>query len=160
MKLYGAIGLEELGSIPPFRQNFGLTLDEFIPTVWELIPYSFLVDYVTNIGAIIDGYSLNKSGLKWLAIGEERVATTKVSGEIRIRPSIVSGNQILDSIIRPSTPLIRIRRYLSRAPYNYANLVPPLEFKIPGCSTQWLNIGALAYLHEDTSNRLRNRYRF
>lgn len=32
---------------------FGFTPSEFVPTVWELLPYSFLADYFTNIGDIL-----------------------------------------------------------------------------------------------------------
>jgi hypothetical protein len=32
---------------------FGFTPSEFIPTAWELLPWSFLVDYFTNIGDVI-----------------------------------------------------------------------------------------------------------
>jgi hypothetical protein len=160
-KLYGAVGLTADNNVPTFRSNFGLTLDEFIPTVWELIPYSFLVDYFTNLGAVIDGYSLNRSGVKWLALGEERRSTCKLSAEVKIRSTITasSSNKILDSIIRPSSPCTRTRRYVSRGPFSYSSVIPELEFRIPGCSTQWLNIGALAHLHADASHRLRQRMR-
>jgi hypothetical protein len=32
---------------------FGFTPENFIPTAWELLPWSFLVDYFTNIGDIL-----------------------------------------------------------------------------------------------------------
>lgn len=32
---------------------FGFTPSEFIPTAWELLPWSFLVDYFTNIGDLL-----------------------------------------------------------------------------------------------------------
>lgn len=32
---------------------FGFTPSEFIPTAWELLPWSFLVDYFTNVGDIL-----------------------------------------------------------------------------------------------------------
>jgi len=32
---------------------FGFTPSEFIPTAWELLPWSFVVDYFTNIGDIL-----------------------------------------------------------------------------------------------------------
>ncbi len=32
---------------------FGFTPSEFIPTAWELLPWSFLIDYFTNIGDIL-----------------------------------------------------------------------------------------------------------
>jgi hypothetical protein len=35
---------------------FGFTPSEFIPTAWELLPWSFLADYFTNIGNLLSSY--------------------------------------------------------------------------------------------------------
>jgi len=32
---------------------FGFTPSEFVPTAWELLPWSFLIDYFTNVGDIL-----------------------------------------------------------------------------------------------------------
>lgn len=156
VRLYGAVGLTD-SDIPPFSQEFGLTLDEFVPTLWELIPYSFLVDYASNIGAIVDAYSLNKSGVRWLAKGELRESETFLTATVT--PSFVSSYVIDDSIVRPCTPLRRVWRQIDRNVSDVGSLIPSLEFRIPGSSTQWLNIAALAHLHSDTSHRLRQRLR-
>lgn len=34
--------------------QYGLSLSSFVPTLWELMPYSFVIDYFTNIGDIIN----------------------------------------------------------------------------------------------------------
>lgn len=39
----------------------GFDLRSFVPTVWELIPYSFLVDYFTNIGDCLQAYVTDTS---------------------------------------------------------------------------------------------------
>lgn len=39
---------------------FGFTPSEFVPTAWELLPWSFLIDYFTNIGDILTA-SVTKS---------------------------------------------------------------------------------------------------
>jgi hypothetical protein len=36
-----------------FTSNFGLTLDNWVPSVWELIPWSFAIDYFTGLGDYI-----------------------------------------------------------------------------------------------------------
>lgn len=43
----------------------GIRLSEFIPTLWELCPYSFVVDYLTNVGDIIGGACTSLAGLRW-----------------------------------------------------------------------------------------------
>lgn len=42
---------------PDFPEQLGLSWSNLLPTVWELIPYSFLVDYFTSIGSVIEGFS-------------------------------------------------------------------------------------------------------
>lgn len=42
---------------PPVWRNlrlFGFTPESFVPTAWELLPWSFLADYFTNIGDILN----------------------------------------------------------------------------------------------------------
>jgi hypothetical protein len=36
---------------------FGFSPQEFVPALWELLPWSFLVDYFTNVGEILDSYT-------------------------------------------------------------------------------------------------------
>jgi hypothetical protein len=45
----------------------GFDLRSFIPTVWELIPYSFLIDYFTNIGDCLYAFSFDHDYVKCLS---------------------------------------------------------------------------------------------
>jgi hypothetical protein len=155
-RIYGVVALGD-NHVPPFRQEFGLTLDEFAPTLWELIPFSFLADYAANIGAIVDAYSINKSGVRWLNQGELRESVCTLTATVT--PSANSARVLVDSIFHPSSPLVRTWRNVNRTERSPGSLIPELEFRIPGTSTQWLNIGALTHLHQDTSLRLRGRLR-
>lgn len=56
VKYKGALKAQTDGWTPWSRESFGLfgfTPDEFIPTAWELLPWSFLADYFANIGDIL-----------------------------------------------------------------------------------------------------------
>jgi hypothetical protein len=65
VKIYGKVTVD----LPPGSYlspaSLGFRWDQFVPTVWELIPYSFLVDYFTNIGDIIQSWSYARSNLIW-----------------------------------------------------------------------------------------------
>lgn len=50
-------------------QQAGLTFDQFVPTIWELLPWSFLVDYFTNIGDILSYSNRVYSNLSWHCTG-------------------------------------------------------------------------------------------
>lgn len=45
----------------------GFTLAEFIPTAYELLPYSFLVDYFTSIGDVVNGLFTDTSSVIWVS---------------------------------------------------------------------------------------------
>lgn len=74
--IYGAYDTSVPESSHPFDLS-GLGLRDFIPTIWELIPYSFLVDYFTNIGTIISAYSYVNTGVVYSGM------TTKVTRTCR-----------------------------------------------------------------------------
>lgn len=47
--------------------NLGLTLPDFLPSIWEAMPYSWLIDYFTNVGGILNGYAaLSHVKVHWL----------------------------------------------------------------------------------------------
>lgn len=45
------------GSARRLLQLSGFTLSEFIPTAWELLPWSFLIDYFSNVGDVLEAFS-------------------------------------------------------------------------------------------------------
>lgn len=45
---------------------FGFTPSEFVPTAWELLPWSFLIDYFTNIGDILTSAVTRASSVRFV----------------------------------------------------------------------------------------------
>lgn len=41
----------------PAMYELGISFPEFVPTFWNLIPGTFVVDYFTNIGAVLDAWA-------------------------------------------------------------------------------------------------------
>lgn len=73
-------------------ETLGLGIRDFLPTVWELIPYSFVIDYFTNIGDIIDAATTSTSGLAWCN------KTTRVTSESL---QVVCGSQRFAQLTYP-----------------------------------------------------------
>jgi hypothetical protein len=135
------------------RSSLGLTMDQFVPTLWELIPYSFMVDYFTNVGDIISALSFPVGSLTYAVRGSKWQnkatsylvsKTTQPSDEFWIR----SGSGSLG--------VTTIERYgLQRSDALNGMLVPSLAFHMPFSNSQYLNMGALALAHGSSRKSLR-----
>lgn len=134
-------------------RRVGFAPTNWLPTIWELIPYSFVVDYFTNIGDIISAASLARSDIRWIVKTVRRKATRFYEP---VEPLWLGNTP--DRYSYPNVRLVRpceaTRKSVSRNPYT-GSLVPSLEFNLPGCSTQWLNVAALW----DARRDLRKWYR-
>jgi hypothetical protein len=62
--------------------SFGLTLGQFVPAAWELLPWSFLADYFTNIGDILDASVVDMSNLAWVNVSTIR--KTSLHGTLEV----------------------------------------------------------------------------
>lgn len=123
-------------------RSLGLDLSNFLPTAWELIPWSFVVDYFTNVGEVISAVSLQKAGVSWLMKGVKKQYSFAVEHH----------NYYLNSgaWLKEDARLLRKAKgsviAVQRSPFN-GNLVPNLRFKLPHSGLQWLNLATLAHAH-------------
>lgn len=56
------------------RNLFGVRLDEIVPTAYELLPWSWLLDYFTNTGEILNAYCQSQAGVQFV-VRTERTHT-------------------------------------------------------------------------------------
>jgi hypothetical protein len=50
------------GTSGSFASHFGLRPADILPAIWELAPYSWVVDYFTNVGDVLDQRFSSRSG--------------------------------------------------------------------------------------------------
>lgn len=143
-------------------QNLGLGLNAFVPTVWELIPYSFVADYFTNTGNLIDAITTNTSGVKWTSRDYVKIGAKETAFDSFRRNT----NYMPDSVVRDLSMVAKVsnsiveRRYVERSWLSAPPTVGLSDFqwKIPGVgSTKWINLAALAAQQISTQNFLQKK---
>jgi len=133
-------GIETTASEEVIRLS-GFRLEEFIPTVWELVPYSFVVDYFTNIGTILNGMHALAMNFAWLS------HSTKAE-------NICESNQRLDEayvakVLKTSLIGVSQSSRPSRVTTTFYTRsapvlgLPSLQLELPRSNWSWANLAAL-----------------
>lgn len=151
-RFVGCISVKRLDTFE--TDVLGLSLRDVVPSLWELIPYSFLYEYFTNVGSIIDYLSLRETDIRWAWYGKKIGRKhNHHSPSVTADPMGGYGPGSVNSTCGQSTISREVvqREAFSGIPFPFP------RFKIPGTSTKWLNIAALLNASSDTS-RIVNRY--
>jgi hypothetical protein len=126
--------------------RLGFRLDEFVPTLWEVLPWSFLVDYFSNVSEIISAATYVNSNLAYCSktVVTERKSSVSYIADVQemSRRDKVNGCVALQHKPAQSTVLTTIKA-VSRRPNIFPG-IPNLEFEIPSSPVKWVNILALA----------------
>lgn len=144
VKFYGLVQVGPRVPFSPDAKALGFDPRSFIPTIWELIPYSWAVDYFTNIGDMLYGLSYGGSDVLWTCMGTKQWAKrSQKAGLSSTKPVPVFGWHFvaLYGSMRESE-VDTEQAYITRSVYG-GNFVPTLDYKVPGLSLKWLNLGAV-----------------
>jgi hypothetical protein len=147
-----AVGYEQTvrpaGSVRRLQEVLGLSLENFVPALYEIMPWSWLVDYFTNMGEVIEAGAFSSEGVKWISKSSGRITTERFMciQDLPRTQALVTGWGAKLKQINGEGLLGDLT--LSRATYNRtkpATLgVPSLEFSIPGKGMQIANMVAIA----------------
>lgn len=119
----------------------GFSLQNVVPTVWELLPWSFLVDYFINVNAVLEAYTTDTAAVKWASKTSLTGVVRTVTGRVDVRDSqadfgsyfVASGDSDAGMFVLDVTSLTRT----SGLTY------PTLTFKLPDTPRQVGNMAAL-----------------
>lgn len=127
-------------------EKLGFTFSQFVPTIWELIPWSFCVDYFTNVGDVLSAVSFPRSDLVYVVKG------TKWTNRNTLYPTriVLTGPQNFFAWQgRTSSPGVTVLEQFGLDRREYLEpLIPTLEFGIPGMPRQAFNLAALFAAHK------------
>lgn len=140
-KIYGKLKLETDDSLPRVAERLSLNLQDFVPTVWELVPYSFLIDYFTNVGDMLNAVSFNRAALSFCSYGTI-VSTVREMQNMKQNP-VSAGAGRTTVANQMSFGLLKWeRRSVERYP-ELSTLVPTLEFSFPTSAGKIANLASL-----------------
>lgn len=74
----GAVRMQAETTALDHLARFGFTPSEFVPTAWELLPWSFLADYLANIGSIVSAAVTDTSNVIWLSKSTHKTVDRKI----------------------------------------------------------------------------------
>lgn len=127
-------------------QVLQLTPPNFLPTIWDLLPYSFIIDYFTNCGDIINALCFNYSDVTW---GCETQRTVQTDRYVRM-DSVPIGGSPPTLVLGPGAfcaggnTTLEIVQF-NRSALTPAALLPRLNFTIPTSIKPWENLAALLF---------------
>ena len=120
---------------------FGFTPGDFLPTAWELLPWSFLIDYFANIGDMLEAVVTDTSKVIWVSKVTIQQMDIVRSGKVRHPGEIVGFGNVLSYGSSVGNVVIR-KRTVSRTP-TAGFIMPELVFRLPHTDSKLLNIAAL-----------------
>lgn len=139
--------MADFSSTTRLRETLGFTLENFVPALWEVLPWSWLADYFSNAGAILEAMTTDTSNVRWIVMTVKR----KTEHERNLMGDIPATNDYLGAfgfvLVQPSVDgigsITLARTTVDRIIVPSLG-VPSLEFSIPGVdSTRWLNLAAV-----------------
>jgi hypothetical protein len=136
VRYHGALSAD-LADRTNYLDEIGLSYGDIVPAFWEAIPWSFAIDYFTNVGEMIDSCRLWFTDCSWVN------RTVRNSVAQTARDVYYTPTSSVKSYVLGSPKLYMLARYVNRTPSS----VPQVRFhwKMPGiASMKWLNIAALS----------------
>lgn len=124
---------------------FGFTPSEFLPAAWELLPWSFLIDYFTNIGDIINAGVTSTSNVQWTSMSTVDTITRRVhtGPDLEGTRKIVNATKPQLQYLTGSQGLcVHTRRQVNRVK-TFPLSIPDVEFNAFISLGQAANIAAL-----------------
>lgn len=141
-RVYGEVRVDG-GNSPSALQHLGFQPHLFVPTVWELLPWSFLVDYFVDVGGWLNAMSFPTSKIAWMGRTFRRNSVATRSGALiaaQVKANI--GANYVGCSGSPGTGTWTVKQ-VDRASLGPSTVISYPVLRIPTHFRQILNMGAL-----------------
>jgi hypothetical protein len=135
-------------------QLLGFTPGSWIPAIWEVVPWSFLIDYFTNIGDILQASVTSTAGVTW--ISKSVKTQTKWSSYSPVDPTLTAARVKADGYTVGSGggscgSYEAIRTTLVRTVPTTLGL-PSFSASLPSEASKYVNMAALLLSRREASS--------
>lgn len=133
--------LPPIGSINRLRELCGFNLQDFVPSLYQLTPNSWLLDYFANVGDIVEAACTSTADVTWINLSQIRSTTEQVVYTPVWDKGGISYSVLVSSSFSPGR-IVKSLKTVDRTQVLSLGL-PSLEFSLPGGLNKYANLGAL-----------------
>jgi hypothetical protein len=135
--LYKSVKLEysvRAGVLSKWTASLGnnLGLSEIPESVWEIIPYSFIIDWFCNVGDYVSSWSPNIGATtlaSWVVMKETKIQKTTVGTPVITKTTGTIGRTI-DEVASATGSIYQLTEVTTREPYTSRPIMPRVEVKL------------------------------
>lgn len=158
-RITGEVKVAHTGSSQELLQASGFTLKEFVPTMWELIPLSYVADYFGNMGDILESFAFCHGNRTWWSHTNRARRKTEIRGKVDYSIPQADGYPFYGrALYARGNPGWCKYEHTALTRTNPLTITPSLEFRLPGSHllSRLANVSSLG-VQAFTSSRLLNR---
>jgi hypothetical protein len=138
----GAVRMQAESTARDRLARFGFTPSEFVPTAWELLPWSFLLDYFGNIGDVLSAMVTDTSNVIWVSKSHRTMVELLISAEFDTKTiSNVLGDSLTGAYGSPGSMTWR-KTVMSRSAVPSIDF-PTLTWRLAQSDAHLANMAAL-----------------
>jgi len=146
VKYYGQLRIKAAApGIRGFATNAHLAIEDFVPTLWEVFPMSWLVDYFVNVGEVLQGLTIDLTGLAWYG----RTIRRSIHTEVYATPDLAKAKLALGSSLVEYGGAPGFYRFITTAVNRDVPVlsVPSFRFELPTYPVSLMNMTAFILQH-------------